>query len=76
MQISVKCDFSHVTFDLTCRTNRSFANATSGYDIPTRHFNILAVEYDVKRFHMAVDTPKSAFYLPNPVTFFLVAFDF
>ena len=77
----VECDASHVTFDINCRSNRSFAlnsNAQSVFDI-VRPFNILGVECDVKRFHIAFDTPKTPFYLPNPRLFPLsnfVIFDF
>ena len=64
----VECDASHVAFDINCQSNRSFAlnsNAQSVFDI-VRPFDILGVECDVKRFHIAIDTPKIPFYLPNP----------
>ena len=72
----VECDASHVAFDINCQSNRSFAlisNAQRFFDI-VRPFDILGVECDVKRFHIAFDTPKTPFYLPNPDTFFLVEF--
>ena len=42
-------------------------------------FDISGVECDVKRFHIAFDTPKTPFYLPIPENFplsYLVVFDF
>ena len=72
----VECDASHVPFDINCQSTRSFAlnsNVQSVFDI-VRPFDILGVECDVKRFHIAFGTLKTQFHLPNPETFFLVKF--
>ena len=58
---------------MNCQSKRSFANVQSVFNI-VRSFNILGVKCDVKQFHIAFDTPKTPFYLPNPETFFFVEF--
>ena len=80
--LKVECDFLGGMQTFKCRIQQKLSiklilciksNAQSVFDI-VRPFDILGVECDVKRFHIAFDTLKTQFYLPNPETFFLVKF--
>ena len=80
--IFVECDFSSRmrTFNSRIRHNLSIklvicikSYAQSVLDI-VRPFDILAVECDLKRSHIAFDTKKLPSFLPNPATFCQVEF--
>ena len=80
--LNFECDFSSRmrTFNSRIRHNLSIklvicikAYAQSVFDI-VRPFDILAVECDLKRSHIAFDTNQLTPFLPNPVTFLQVEF--
>ena len=80
--LNFECDFSSRmrTFNSCIRHNLSIklvicikSYAQSVFDI-VRPFNILAVECDLKRSHIAFDTKQLTPFLPNPVTFCQVEF--
>ena len=80
--LKFECDFSSRmrTFNSRIRHNLSIklvicikSYAQSVFDI-VRPFDILAVECDLKRSHIAFDTKKLPSFLPNPATFCQVEF--
>ena len=80
--LKVECDFLGGMRTFKCRIQQKLSiklilciksKAQSVFDI-VRPFDILGVECDVKRFHIAFATPKTPIYLPKPETFSLVKF--
>ena len=87
--IFVECDFLNFDCDFLSRMRPSNSRmrhklsiklliciksyAQSVFDI-VRPFDILAVECDLKRSHIAFDTNQLTPFLPNPVTFLQVEF--
>ena len=87
--IFVECDFLNFECDFLSRMRPSNSRirhklsiklliciklyALSVFDV-VRPFNILAVECDLKRSHIAFDTNQLTPFLPNPATFCQVEF--